>query len=87
VYGAQIEAAKQDGLIPKSMSVTPQDVIVGEQFYKQLVALKDAYDKLKARASGLTGQKKVLADQAATQYANRNYLDAYRMLKTAVGKG
>jgi ABC-type nitrate/sulfonate/bicarbonate transport system substrate-binding protein len=87
VYGAQIKAAQGDGVIPKSLDVKPQDAIVGEKFYKQLVALKDAYDKLKPQASGLSGEKATLAEQAATQYGNRNYLDAYRMLRTAVGKG
>jgi ABC-type nitrate/sulfonate/bicarbonate transport system substrate-binding protein len=85
IYGAQIAAAKKDGIIPKSIDVAPEDVIVGEGFYKQLVALKGAYDKLKPKASSLKGDSATLATQAATHYANRNYLDAYRMLNTAVG--
>lgn len=85
VYGAQIDAAKNDGVIPKNLDVKPEDVMVGEKYYKKLVALREAYDGLKAKAADLTGEKKALADDAAVHYENRNYLDAYRMLRTAVG--
>lgn len=86
IYGAQIAAAKQDGIIPKAMNVTPEDMIVGEGLYQQLVKLRAAYDKLKPKASGLKGSNAELATKAATQYANRNYLDAYRLMKAAVKK-
>ncbi|MEA2168262.1 MAG: hypothetical protein QOF76_1562 [Solirubrobacteraceae bacterium] len=84
IYGAQIKAAAADGILPKDSNVRPDDIIVGESFYRQMVQLKAAYDKLKPKASGLTGANGTLATQAATQYTNRNYLDAYRMLNAAV---
>jgi len=84
VYSAQIDSAKQSGIIPADKDVTPDDAIVGRDFYEQLVALKNAYDKLLAqKGKNLSGAKGQLAEQAAEQYAARNYLDAYRMLKTA----
>ena len=79
VIAPQLEAAKTGGLIPADMNVTPDDVTVGAGIYKDLVALKAAYDALLPKADASTEPVKA----AAVQYANRNYLDAYRMLKAA----
>jgi hypothetical protein len=84
IYTPQIASAQAGGILPKSKHFTPQDAIIGAETYNQLVALRKAYDGLKPKASGLTGAKATMAASAATQYANRNYLDAYRMLKTAL---
>jgi ABC-type nitrate/sulfonate/bicarbonate transport system substrate-binding protein len=85
VYSAQIASAQQVGVIPKGKAFTPDDAIVGKQYYDELVALKKAYDDLDSKAPGLSGAKAALAAKAKTQYEHRNYLDAYRLLKAAVG--
>jgi hypothetical protein len=72
-------------VIPKGKTFRPDDAIVGKQYYDELVTLKAAYDALVSKASGLSGAKATLAAKAKTQYAHRNYLDAYRLLKGAVG--
>ena len=84
IYNAQIKSAEAAGILPKGSNYTAQDAIIGAETYNQLVALRHAYDGLKPKASGLSGQKATLAASAAKQYAARNYLDAYRMLKTAL---
>jgi ABC-type nitrate/sulfonate/bicarbonate transport system substrate-binding protein len=79
VYDAQIDAAKKGGIVPKGTSLTPDDMIIHKKLYLTLVDLKKRYDDLLAskKPSG------ALATKAATQYKNRNYLDAYRMLSAA----
>lgn len=84
IYNAQIKSAEAAGILPKGSHFTAQDAINGAETYNQLVALRHAYDGLKPKASGLSGRKAALAGSAAKQYAARNYLDAYRMLKTAL---
>lgn len=79
VYKAQIEAAEAGGILPKDLNATPDDMIVMKGLYQDLVSLKEQYDDLLATAKP-TGE---LADQAATHYEHRNYLDAYRLLKAA----
>jgi ABC-type nitrate/sulfonate/bicarbonate transport system substrate-binding protein len=83
IYNAQIKSAQAGGVLPKGTTYTADDAINGAETYNQLVALRSAYDALKPTVAALTGAKATLATDAATQYANRNYLDAYRMLKTA----
>jgi ABC-type nitrate/sulfonate/bicarbonate transport system substrate-binding protein len=79
VYNAQIKAAKAGGIMPASLNVTPDDLIIFKPLYETLVKLKTQYDSMKAtkKASG------PLAAQAAVHYKNRNYLDAVRLLTAA----
>jgi hypothetical protein len=79
VYGAQISAAEAGGVVPKGTQLTPDDMIIHPRLYKILVGLKKQYDDLLASKKP-TG---ALATKAATQYKNRNYLDAYRLLAAA----
>lgn len=83
IYEAQIASAQKGGVLPKGKTFTAEDAIVGKDLYDQMVALRKAYDGLLDQASGLSGAAKTMAGAAAKQYAARNYLDAYRMLKTA----
>ncbi len=84
VYKPQIASAQKAGILPSGQSFTPDDAIVGKQFYDELVALKAAYDTMLPKASGLSGAKAALAAKAATMYTDRDYLDAYRLLSAAV---
>ena len=59
--------------------LTPDDMIIHKKLYTILVDLKKKYDDILA-AKKPTG---ALATKAATQYTNRNYLDAYRMINAA----
>jgi len=83
VLQPQIDAAKAGGLIPADTEITPDDITVGAGVYRDMVALKALYDGMAPKAGGLSGDKAEMAKAAAAQYKNRNYLDAYRMLKTA----
>ena len=83
IYSAQIAQAEKGGLLPAGKGYTPDDAIIGGDLYRQLVTLKKGYDDLVGEAKGLDGRKGDLARQAAQQYEHYNYLDAYRMLKTA----
>jgi ABC-type nitrate/sulfonate/bicarbonate transport system substrate-binding protein len=79
VYNSQIKAAKAGGIMPASLNVTPDDLIIFKPLYETLVKLKTQYDTMTAskKASG------PLAAKAATHYKNRNYLDAVRLLTAA----
>ncbi len=83
IYDAQIASAQKGGVLPKGKTFTADDAIIGKEVYDQLVALRKGYDDLAAKAGSLTGAAKAMAADAKTQYDNRNYLDAYRMIKTA----
>lgn len=85
VYTSQIAAAKRGGLIPGSLSATPDDVTVGARVYNDLVGLKHSYDVLLPKADSASEAARATITAAATQYQNRNYLDAYRLLNAAVG--
>jgi len=84
VYEPQIAAAVKGGILPKGKTFKPSDGIIGKQVYDTLVGLKKQYDALAPKASGLSGDAATLATSAKAQYDARNYLDAYRMLNTAV---
>jgi ABC-type nitrate/sulfonate/bicarbonate transport system substrate-binding protein len=81
VYVPQIEAAKKGGIIPAHDNVTPEDIFVGGGFYRILTDLKKRYEDLKRSAPFASA----LATRAEEQYRNRNYLDAYRLLRSATG--
>jgi hypothetical protein len=83
IYDAQIASAQKGGVLPKGKSFSADDAIIGKTVYDQLLALKQAYDGMVSKASGLTGANKTMAADAAKQYDARNYLDAYRKLRTA----
>jgi hypothetical protein len=85
VYAPQIAAAKHGGIIPSSQTATPDDVTVDARVYGDLVELKNSYDQLLPKAESVPEGSKSMVGDAATQYKNRNYLDAYRLLKAAVG--
>ncbi len=85
VYGPQIAAAARGGLIPTGTKATPDDVTVGTRIYNDLTGLKNGYDSLVSKAESAPESARTLVANAATQYGNRNYLDAYRMLKAALG--
>lgn len=79
VIAPQLDAAKKGGLIPADSTYTPDDVTVGAGVYKDLVALKGLYDEMAPKVSASSPAAKA----AGVQYKNRNYLDAYRILKSA----
>jgi hypothetical protein len=81
IYNPQIAAAQKGGILSSSHQYVAEDAIIGANAYNDLVALKQAYDALKTKASS---PNSALASRAAAQYAHRNYLDAYRILKAAV---
>lgn len=83
VYSAQIKTAQGGGVLPKGKTFTPDDAINGRATYTKLVQLKTAYEAAAKSASGLDGTKAKLAADAKTQAANRNYLDAYRLITAA----
>ncbi len=83
VYKPHIEAAKAGGVIPAGTDVTVDDLTMAGDLWKILNDLKGKYDALEAEAGDLSGEQAELAEQAATFYEHRNYLDAYRFLKAA----
>jgi ABC-type nitrate/sulfonate/bicarbonate transport system substrate-binding protein len=79
VYVPQIEAAKKGGIYKPGDNVTPEDIFVGTRLYRILTDLKKRYEDLK----GSRAPRGHLAIKAEKHYRNRNYLDAYRLLKAA----
>jgi ABC-type nitrate/sulfonate/bicarbonate transport system substrate-binding protein len=86
IYDAQIATAQKGGILPKGKKYSADDAIVGKEVYDQLLALRKGYDDLAGKAGSLTGSAKTTAAAAKAQYEARNYLDAYRMIKTATTK-
>lgn len=84
VLQPQIDAAKAGGVIPAGTEITPDDITVGAGIYRDMVALKTACDGMIPKAASVSGVKASMVKEATIQYKNRNYLDAYRMLKTAL---
>jgi ABC-type nitrate/sulfonate/bicarbonate transport system substrate-binding protein len=85
VYGEQIKAAQEGGILPEGRTFKPTDGILAKQIWDTFRELRASYDELEPQATDLTGEAAQLAEQAAQQYEWRNYLDAYRMLRDAVG--
>ena len=79
VYMPQIEAAKKGGIYKPTDDVTPEDIFVGTRLYHILTDLKRRYERLKGSDASTTK----LTAQAERHYGNRNYLDAYRLLRAA----
>lgn len=84
VYMPQIRAAQEGGLLPSDMSFIPDDAFTAPDVYRTLLRYRTWYDQMLDEASGLDGDGALLAEIAATHYANRNYLDSYRILAAAL---
>jgi ABC-type nitrate/sulfonate/bicarbonate transport system substrate-binding protein len=82
VYAPQIDAARAGGIYRPTDHVTPEDIFVGTRLYRILSDLRKRYEELKGSHSPRAG----LAIKAEEQYRNRNYLDAYRLLKAGQGR-
>jgi ABC-type nitrate/sulfonate/bicarbonate transport system substrate-binding protein len=82
VYGEQIRAAQEGGILPAG-NLEPGSNIIGAEYYEKLLELKAMYDELLPEAEGLSGEAATLAEEAAQQYEWHNYLDAYRMIREA----
>jgi hypothetical protein len=63
------------------VNVTPEEIFVGKRLYEILADLKRRYERLRVSHTPRTG----LATKAEEQYKNRNYLDAYRLIRSATG--
>ncbi|MYB44685.1 MAG: hypothetical protein F4X74_07095 [Acidimicrobiia bacterium] len=88
VYRPQIEAAQEGGILPADEELDPSlGFGLAEEIYDALVELRDQYDSMVSQAGSLEGPYAEMAAIAATHYENRNYLDAARILETAVGGG
>lgn len=87
LYQPQIAAAQAGGVLPKGKDLKATDLIVGNEYYQELVDLKAEYDDKVKQLDGadLSGDKQSLADAAASQYDAFNYLDAVRLLEEALG--
>jgi ABC-type nitrate/sulfonate/bicarbonate transport system substrate-binding protein len=79
VYVPQIQAARRGGIYSANEHATPEDIFVGARFYRILRDLRRRYAEVTATGSP-TGR---LAAMAEAHYKNRNYLDAYRLIKAA----
>ena len=88
VYRPQIEAAQEGGILPADQDIDPSlGFGLAEEIYHTLVDLRAQYDSMVSQAGGLEGPYAEMAAIAATHYENRNYLDAARILETAVAGG
>ena len=88
VYRPQIEAAQEGGILPADQEIDPSlGFGLAEEIYNTLVDLRAQYDSMVSQAGSLEGPYAEMAAIAATHYENRNYLDAARILETAVGGG
>ena len=84
VYMPQIAAAQSGGLLPADKEFIPDGAFTAPHVYKTLLRYKTWYDQIVEGAAGAKGERARLAEVAATHYANRNYLDAYRILDAAL---
>ncbi|MCR8550525.1 hypothetical protein M4578_22105 [Salipiger sp. P9] len=80
IIGAQIAAAQAGGVVPAALELTADKITAAPGIYKDMVALKEGYETLLADHPDLSG---ALVEQAAAFYDGRNYLDAYRFLRSA----
>lgn len=86
VYQPHIDAAKEAGAIPANADVAVSDLTMAGDLWSILNDLKTRYEELEADSGDLSGTEAELADQAATFYDHRDYLDAYRFMKAATGQ-
>ena len=75
VIGAMLNQAQGGGVLPAGEQFDLSTQVIAPDVYTIMSGLKSQYEALAPKASGK------LATQAATFYANRNYLDAYRFAK------
>lgn len=80
VYGEQIKAAQEGGVLPKGETFKPEDAFLGPRVWGTLRDLQKRYDTKK---KGASIKDKALAAKAQTHYDHRNYLDAVRLLTAA----
>jgi ABC-type nitrate/sulfonate/bicarbonate transport system substrate-binding protein len=84
VYMPQIKSAQEGGLLPGDKRFIPEDAFTAPDVYRTLLRYRGWYDQMIGEAANLDGEHARLAEIAATHYANRNYLDAYRILNAAL---
>jgi hypothetical protein len=84
-FAAAVKFNMDKGVLPKG-DYNADDLIWACDIYNDLLQLKDASDKLLAKASGasLDAAKQKLVDKAKQFYAWYDYLDSYRLLRAAV---
>lgn len=85
IYNAQIKDLQRNRVLPKR-SLDASQAIIGAEVYKKLLSYKTQYESLVARSSSLTGARALAGREAHRHYTNRNYLDAARILRAAVGR-
>lgn len=84
VVSTEIEMAKASGVIPQEMDISADNIVSYNAVFEVLATLKSDYEKL---ASGpIPAEAQESFERAEAQYNNRNYLDAYRILSSAVGE-
>ena len=76
----QIKSAQEGGLLPEDKKIILDDAFTAPDDYRTLLRYRTWYDQMLGGAANLDGEHAELAEIAATHYANRNYLDAYRIL-------
>ena len=84
VYMPQIKAAQDGGLLPSDKDLIPDGAFTAPHVYKTMLRYRTWYDQMVDGAAKLDGERARLAKVAATHYAIRNYLDAYRILNAAL---
>lgn len=84
VYMPQIKAAQNGGLLPSDKEFIPDGAFTAPHVYKTLLRYRTWYDQMVDGAAALEDNRARLAAVAETHYANRNYLDAYRVLNAAL---
>jgi hypothetical protein len=84
-FAAVVKFNIEKGVLPKG-DYDADDLIWACDIYSDLVQLKDASDKLLAKAEGLTlsADKHSLVNRAKQLYGWYDYLDSYRLLRAAV---
>jgi hypothetical protein len=85
VYNPQIESLQAGGVLPKDQDLDASQVFIGTEVYQTLLDLKKRYEDIRSDADNASSDEgKQAAADAATQYDNRNYLDAVRFALAAV---
>jgi ABC-type nitrate/sulfonate/bicarbonate transport system substrate-binding protein len=83
-YNAVIKQQQKNGILDKSKTYNPDDVMWGNKVYQALLDSKQKYDQKLASLTGtLSADRQAIVDKAKTFYTNRNYLDASRFLDAA----
>lgn len=85
VYGPQIEAAQEGGVLPEEVSID-DTFNIAHEVYTKLRDLEAEYSQLNSEVdtSSLTGASADCAEAAERHYEARNYVDAVRFMSAAV---